>query len=443
METFIRKTDVPVQTRIFSLNYAQAEKLTPKIMEVITKGVGTVRMDERTNKLVVTDYPVKLKEVAQMISAFDEQTMQVLIDAQIIEIKPSDKFEMGIDWDYWLKNNFKLATALPVGTTGRLILGTTLNAPTQPGDYKAILDILRTIGDTKILSSPRIMALNNQEAKILVGTKDAYITSTTSQTASGPVVTAQTVNFVDVGIKLYVTPTINRNGFVTMKIRPEISSSERTDITSEGKITQIPIVTTSEAETAVMIKDGITIIIGGLRKDQRQKTVKKIPVLGDVPGIGFFFRQSTDNVTQSELIILLTPHIMSPENPFTDFSQAPPQDGAVARMNKGEIITEKVSNDITNNGMESTIAEYHTLVSNKVNALAQFYGPEGEKGRVSVLFFLSKDGHVRGDPKIAVSSNAKLTAFALDAVRQASPFPPFPRVLGKENKRFKVTVVYK
>lgn len=443
MESFIQKTDMPLQTRVFSLNYALVEKLTPKLQEILTKGVGTIRMDERTNKLVVTDYPNKLMEIADVISAFDEQTMQVLIDAQIIEIKPSDKFEMGVDWDYWLKSHFRLTSAMPVGTTGRLLLGTTTETPSEKGDYKAILDILRTIGDTKILSSPRIMALNNQEAKILVGTKDAYITSTTTTTASGPVVSTQTVNFVDVGIKLYVTPTINREGFVTMKIRPEISSSERTDITSEGKITQIPIVTTSEAETAVMIKDGITIIIGGLRKDQRQKTVKKIPILGDIPGLGHVFRQTQDNLTKSELVILLTPHIMSPENPFTDFSQAPPQEGAIAKMEDGDIITEEITSDITNRNADISAADYYKTVTERINALAAYSGPKGERGKVNVRFLLAKNGHVMGEPKILTSSNNKLTAFALNAVKLASPFPPFPRTLKRDKKQFKVTIDYK
>jgi len=343
MMDFINNADLPIQTKVFSLSYAQADKLNTKLQETITKGVGSIRMDERTNKIVVTDYPEKLKEITSIISAFDEKTPQVLIDAQIIELKPFDKFEMGVDWDYWIKKHFKVTGNLPIGTTNRLLLGTANTAPDVKGQYKAILDLLRTIGDTKILSSPRIMALNNQEAKILVGAKDAYITSTTSLSGESTV-TSQSVNFVDVGIKLYVTPTINRDGFVTMKIKPEISSATRTDIVSEGKITQIPIVTTSEAETTVMIKDGVTIIIGGLRKDEKYKTVKKIPLIGDIPLLGFFFRSTSNELKKVELVILLTPHIISGESTYTDFSEIKPKEGAVVEMNnKGNIIIEEVS----------------------------------------------------------------------------------------------------
>ncbi|MBU1125388.1 MAG: hypothetical protein KKC84_05140, partial [Candidatus Omnitrophica bacterium] len=297
MAQFIKSIDRPLQTRIFSLSYAKAEELSTKIQEALTKGVGMIRMDERTNKIAVTDYPEKLHEIAQLVRAFDEKTSQVLIDAQIIELTPSDKLEVGVNLNYWLMNNFQAQANLPINTDNTLFVGTPASSsPLEKGQYKAIMDVLRTIGDTKILSSPRIMALNNQEAKILIGTKDAYITSTTSQAAGSTTVTSQQVNFVDVGIKLYVTPTINKDGFVTMKIKPEISSSTRTNITSEGQITQIPIVTTSESETTVMVKDGVTVIIGGLRKDQRTKTVRKVPILGDMPGVGFFFRSTSDEV---------------------------------------------------------------------------------------------------------------------------------------------------
>ncbi len=259
MADFIRRTDLPIQTKIFNLNYAQADKLSPKIQEAITKGAGSIKIDERTNKIVVTDYPQKLDEIAKIVAAFDEKTPQVLIDAQIVEINPNkDQFAMGVDWDYWLKKNARLIGSMSAPSLtdvasipNRFSFGVAAavnKTVSDTGEYKSVIDILRVIGETKILSSPRIMVLNNQEAKIHVGTKEAYITSATSQTGE-TAITSQSVNFVDVGIKLFVTPSINRDGFVTMKIRPEISSAKRTDLTSEGKITQVPIVTTSESET--------------------------------------------------------------------------------------------------------------------------------------------------------------------------------------------------
>jgi type II secretory pathway component GspD/PulD (secretin) len=321
---FIEKTDQSLESRVFELNYASVEKLKAKVEPVLTKGLGTINIDERTNKMVVTDLPEKLDMISRVIAAFDEKSLQVVIDAQIVEISPEkDQFAMGVDWDYWLKKNMRFVGNLPAPSLtnvaaipNALSMGVAAagDSVTEEGQYKAVLDLLRVIGKTKILSSPRIMALNNQEARILVGTKEAYITSSTAQSASSAV-TSQTVNFVDVGIKLYVTPTVNRDGFVTMKIRPEISSSKTTDLIFEDKVTQIPIVTTSESETTIMVKDGTTIIIAGLKKDSQDKEVKKVPVIGDVPLVGFFFRSTKSEVIKTELVIFITPHIVTGEEP--------------------------------------------------------------------------------------------------------------------------------
>ena len=448
MANFIKNADLPLKTQVFNLNYAVAEKISPKLQEAITKNVGSIRIDERTNKIAITDYPEKLDYIANLINAFDEKPQQVLIDAQVIEIKPSDKFEMGVDWEYWIKKHFKVTESLPIGTSGRLLLGTPSTTTAEQGDYKAILDLLRTIGDTKILSSPRIMAINNQEAKILVGTKDAYITSTTSQAGTGTAVTSQSVNFVDVGIKLYVTPTINRDGFVTMKIKPEISSSERKSIKSEDKVTEIPIVTTSETETAVIVKDGVTIIIGGLKKDERQKTEKKIPLIGDIPLVGLFFRSTSDEIKKTELVILLTPHIMSGESAYTEFSEIKPIEGAVAKMVKGEIITQKASATKQEQALGSLVSiptidlEYNRLIIDKINQFARLNLPPGKKGKVELKFTLSHEGYLIEEPQVIKTSDDALIPFAIKAIKDASPFPPFPATLEKKEEFFKISLLY-
>lgn len=316
IESMARQMDKTVVTEIFELNYAKADEVSPAVKEMLTKDVGTISVDTRTNKMIVTDYPLKIDEVKNLIVAFDEKTPQVLIDAQIIEIRPSDKFEMGVDWDSWIEKNLRLAGSflIPTGTGNKLTAG--LTAVTEAGEYSFILDALRTIGETRILSSPRIMAINNEEAKILVGEKDAYITSDISQSGTGTTIESQSVNFVDVGVKLYVTPTINSDGFITMKIKPEVSSAERQIIQSGDKSYEIPIVSTSQAETQVILKDGVTIMIAGLRKDQTTKVHKRIPLLGSIPILGFLFRSVSDNLQKTELVIFLTPHIVSGEYPL-------------------------------------------------------------------------------------------------------------------------------
>ncbi|HTY44645.1 MAG TPA: secretin N-terminal domain-containing protein [Patescibacteria group bacterium] len=446
MEELIKKTDLATRTQVFSLSYAQADKIQPKIQDALTKGVGSVKIDERTNKIAVTDYPDTLAQIGNIIAAFDEKTPQVLIDAQIVEIRPSDKFEMGVDWDYWIRKHFKASAALPINQTAALLVGTPDTAPGAAGDYKAVLDLLRTIGDTKILSSPRIMAMNNQEARILVGTKDAYITSSSSQAGSGATITSQAVNFVDVGIKLYVTPTVNRDGFVTMKIRPEISSSTRTNITADGKVTQIPIVTTSEAETTVMIKDGVTIIIGGLRKDSRIKTVKKIPLAGDIPLVGCFFRSTSDEVTKTELVILLTPHVISGEKPYTDFDGISPRQGAVVKMIKGDIVRLQVSQDEGADAAKEDAqkaSEYYMAIYSKIDQSIKANWPHAGKGKVSLRFVLSKDGTFIADPQVVETAQQDLAPLAIKAIKDCVPFSPFPESITKDRETFFIEIDYK
>jgi len=439
MVELIAKADVLVETRVFSLNYAQAEKLAPKLQESITKGVGSIKMDERTNKIAITDFPAKLDELAKIIASFDEKTLQVLIDAQLIELKPSDQFQMGVNWNYWIKKYFDAQLAMPINAVGSaaLIVGTNKNSVNQVGQYSAAIDILRTIGEVNVLSSPRIMALNNQEAMIHIGLKDAYITSSISQSTTSPNVTSQSVNFVDTGIQLKVTPIISREGFVTMKIKPEVSDSTRTDIISQDQTTQVPIVTTSEAETTVMVKDGVTIVIGGLRKDKRTKTVKKIPVLGDIPGLGFLFRSTDDKTETDDLIILLTPHIMSGEKSFSDFSELPPKDGAVAKMSAGEVVVTKVT---SNNGL--TGFSYYALIADKVKSNAKSGQSAGKRGEVKIGFTINSSGNLIDGPYILESSNALLNESALNAVKQASPFSPFPNGLDKAKETFKISLDY-
>lgn len=343
MKRVIAKTDLPTQTKIFSLNYAEADTLKANLEGLVTQGIGLLEIDERTNKIAVTDTPQKLREIEKIILAFDERPMQVLIDAQIIELSPSYEFAMGIDWDYWIEKHFRISAPFAgVADTTKISIGTVGSTVSEVGNYKAVIDALQTLGDIKILSSPRIMVIEGQEANILVGTKEAYLTSSTTEIGDSASST-ETVNFVDVGIKLYVTPRVSHEGFITMQIKPEVSSSELVNFGTATDPKQIPIVTTSEAETTVLVKDGTTIIIGGLSKDSKTKTVKKIPLLGDIPGLGFLFRSISDAAQKTELVILLTPHVISGEHSITDFSQIKPKDGVVVEMFEGNIIKERIT----------------------------------------------------------------------------------------------------
>ena len=460
IEALIEELDKPLITRIFELKYAQADKLSPKIQEEVTKGVGSVKIDERTNKIAITDYPNKVSEIGRIIEAFDEKPLQVRIDAQIIEISPEkDEFKMGVDWDVWLSKNMRMANPLSLSNSNKLSLGMATAGISlgEKYDYKGVLDLLRTIGKTKILSSPSIMAINNQEAKILVGTKEAYITSSTSQSGSGTSETAQTVNFVDVGVKLYVTPTVSRDGFVTMKIKPEVSSAKMTDLTSEGKVTQVPIVTTSEAETAVTVKDGMTIVIAGLKKDKKENEVKKIPLLGDIPILGAAFRSVSSSLNKTELVIFLTPRIVRDEFPSPRYvSLTKDEDimNLVKETEKGYISRkyspQKVKGSVSDSAgflsvssAQRSVKDYSEYVRNRIYSLMSLMkaGP-GCNERVVVSFVVSSNGSLLGEPRVLSATSSALSQPVLNVVKSAFPFPSLPKEANRTAMEFQLPIIY-
>ncbi|MFC2140130.1 secretin N-terminal domain-containing protein [Candidatus Auribacterota bacterium] len=315
-------------TRVFSLNYALAKDIETQIKEELTKDVGTIRVDERTNRMIVTDLPPVINKIKRIVPAFDEKTKEVLIEAKIVQVALNDSFQLGINWERIIEGfkdnnlNFTLTTAFDMITetsisntaefqdkisslAGGRIIGTgTLEGKDQ---FTAVLNTLKTIGKTNLLSTPRIITINNQEAQIQVGTREAFVTDTVVQSSS-TATTAQNVTFIDVGVILSVTPTINNVGYVTMKIKPEISAVSRIITTSGGNV--IPIVETQEAETVVMVKDGTTIIIGGLIQDQQIKTTSKMPIIGSIPILGLAFKKTVNKIVKNELAIFLTPRIL-------------------------------------------------------------------------------------------------------------------------------------
>lgn len=308
MEKLIKDIDVPWETEVFDLSYAKAEDLAVKISEVLTNNLGKLKFDKRSNRIVVTDTAGKIEEVRKIVKAFDQKEPEVLIEAKIVQIVLSDEHKMGVDWeaivsDYHSLNfNSSLSVLNSAQKSGKISIGTI-----SQDDYAVLLEALDTVGKTNILSSPRVVTLNNQETKILVGSTEPYVT-TTPTPSSGLSTTAESVNFIELGIKLFVTPMIHEDNFITMKIKPEVSSVTP-NITTANNTT--PVVETSEAETTISVKNGITIVIGGLIKDEKIDSIKKIPLLGDLPLVGFAFRNQDKLIRKTELVIFLTPKIIT------------------------------------------------------------------------------------------------------------------------------------
>jgi MSHA type pilus biogenesis protein MshL len=410
MKAMVSVVDSQTVTKVFPLEYAKSEKLNAKIQDMSTKGLGSVRFDERTNSLVITDLPEKVAEMEKVINAFDEKNRQVLIDAKIVQVELDDSLTMGIDWKLALKHLTAEQTLTAGLTTGGKITVSAILGD-RSRTFDAVIDALKEIGKTELISSPRITALDGQEAKIMVGTKEAYITATTVTPASGAVTTAEQVNFVDVGIQLYVTPCINKDGFVTMKIRPVVSSVSsriKTTASPDG----VPIVKTSEAETSVSVKDGVTLVMGGLIEDRIVKTEDRIPLLGDIPVLGLPFRKTQNEKKKTELVIFLTPTVISGE-----YAEKIPQ---MERESYSEYY-DNVRKDI-----QAKDLYYQSVRAKILKTAIKYHSDEAPKGSVVVAFSIGPDGVLRDEPVAVNNTDPDLAELAERCVIESQPFEHFP-----------------
>jgi type IV pilus assembly protein PilQ len=180
----------------------------------------------------------------------------------------------------------------------------TLGRITNNYYLSATLTAAAAQGKVKVLSDPKIATLNNQPANINVTTQYPYVTSNVASTG----VATQSVSYVVVGIKLTVTPTINADGRITLDINPDISQPSAT---AAASATGAPGIDARAAKTTVLVRDGETIVIGGLISDSMSNQIAKIPILGDIPILGWLFRKKAMVRTRSELLIFVTPKVLA------------------------------------------------------------------------------------------------------------------------------------
>lgn len=326
MEKLIAESDQEQGHAIFKLNYTKVEDLEPKLKSFMEGTVGKMEVDKTSNRIIVFDIESRIQRVREIVKAFDVKSAQVQIEAKIVEVQLSDAYRKGINWQQIIEKigSFDTLTAIaPLAVsppTGAASLAT-LALGSGQDDLQVVLSLLEQIGKTNLLSSPRLTVMNNQESKLAVATREPFVSQTVVQTTNSTN-TADNVQFIDVGVTLKVQPRISHDNFVEMKIKPEVSSSNRS-LELEGVAqgsnttftrTRIPVVTTQELETTVMIKSGHTLIIGGLIQDHQEKTSTRIPILRSIPFIGRTFQSNSDTITKTELVIFLTPVIANPSD---------------------------------------------------------------------------------------------------------------------------------
>lgn len=316
MADAIYEADQPLETRTFGLKYAKPDDMKAKLATVITAGVGEVVADARTNKIIISDLADKMKRISRIVKEFDVENLQVLLDARIVEITLKDEYQRQINWQVILDQlqNISATGTFPVAASwtpapALIAANQLLNIGSLPRNkYTVALQFLQTYGDVKVISQPSIITLNGQEAKLLVGSREAYVIQNLSQ-AAGSTISAENVQFIDVGVKLSVVPYINSDRFITLKIKPEVSSVREVITTTLGS--RVPIVDTSEVETMVKVKDGNMLLIGGMTQLDKRSNRSGVPGLLNSKLAALFFGSRADLNKRKETLVFLMPRIVS------------------------------------------------------------------------------------------------------------------------------------
>lgn len=261
--------------------------------------------------LIVRDRPEKVRQITQLIAQLDIAVPQIMIESKLVEMSPINEDKLGIDWDKTIKSTLLWQQLLPGGEkqsysalmpdlrSGQWTLGR-LSA----SEFKVVLDFLKKHTDSKLISNPRITTMDNEEAVISVGTTFPIPQINRGLAGQGDIVT---FNYKDVDIKLRVTPHVSENRKIIMSVNPVIE-----EVTGEVTVdvNRAPITSKRSVSTIVSVKDGETIVIGGMIKNNTITTTSKVFLLGDIPLLGSFFRHQTKEKKQSDLMIFITPHIV-------------------------------------------------------------------------------------------------------------------------------------
>jgi type IV pilus assembly protein PilQ len=279
------------------------------------------------SKLVVTDFPENLDRIGELLDELDTAPRQVVVEATIVSTTVNEDNQFGVDFSALSNIDIGGITGGPMAAANDLVSGalgatnsvaTTMDMggtgdATQAGLLKvgvlrdhvgAFLKVLDQVSDTTVVARPRLTCLNRQKSEVLIGVRRGYLSSTVTQTS-----TTQTVEFLDTGVHLVLRPFISPDNMIRLELYPSLSSATfRTDGTQ-----QVPDETTHEVRTNVRCKDGETIVLGGLFKEQTTMTRRQVPFLGDIPVLGAAFRGQDDAIIKEEVIFLLTPTIVQDE----------------------------------------------------------------------------------------------------------------------------------
>jgi hypothetical protein len=295
------------RVQVFTLNYVSSIDVD-KVVKGLLSPVGqsftnqSLPTDQRRtlDQLVVEDLPPYLERIAEFVAQVDIPPMQVVVEAQVLEVTLKDDYRHGVNFHTLAR----LAGSQIIFESVGLANGNATPAAfvhVNGTDLTGLLEFLYATTDAKTLATPKVTVLNGQMATIQIGQKLGYKTLQQTQTS-----TLQNVQFLDTGVILKVTPSITQDNQIMLKVKPSVSDG------SIDPTSGLPNSNTTEVDTNVLLCDGEAIILGGLIKESDNELISKIPILGDIKYIGWIFRRVAIQRTKTEIIIALVPRIVSP-----------------------------------------------------------------------------------------------------------------------------------
>ena len=315
-------TAEPVDTRIFVVSYARAEELKTSVEPLVDPAAGgNIQVDVRSNALVVKERPSRMGKIESIIESLDQPTEQVMIESKFIEVTDTDVKNIGINWSSLSDLSVALgSTAVSSAQGGLGGASAAFDRNDSTGEERAegallsaeqfevVISALDSNSDVELVSNPTVVALNNTKANITIAERFPFPEyAFNAQTGERQVIGFE---YIDIGIKLDVTPSVNDAGFINLNVVPEVANSIGTILVED---VEIPLISSRRSESNITIKDGYTLAIGGLVENSVESNVSKVPLLGDIPGVGRLFRSNSDSTTSTNLIIFITAKILDPD----------------------------------------------------------------------------------------------------------------------------------
>lgn len=389
LESLIAALDIPAQegkgqVKVYYLRNANAENIAKVLTALLSQlpattgtqtqqsagtaaileGTVTIAADKATNSLVIVGSPSDYKTIVDLIEKLDIQQRQVYVEAAIIEMSTTKQHELGFEFQMFNQSDGTSVNAVggtnfgnigSVITSGPSALATMngLTLAAVKGSYTyngveylnvgALLRALQSDGDVNILSTPNIVTMDNQKAEIMAGENIPVVTGQLQSVSTGSSI-SNSVERKDVGVTLRLTPQIMSDETVRLDIYQEISAV--TTVAGLDANVVGPSTTKRTVSTSVVVKDGETIVIGGLMRDNLNSSMSKVPLLGDIPLFGWFFRYKTTKVEKTNLMIFITPTIIKNDNDAMNLTTQ--KTDAVNRFRDEHRMPKKDRGDITN-----------------------------------------------------------------------------------------------